>query len=525
MQNETVSSYENIQKLIHELQNTHFIDYQESKKKCEVLLSLCEDSKYSYGTAFAHARIALCLLYLNDPESFLHHLKRAETIANENDYYDVLIDQYNLAGIYHLNLYDDVSAFTAFSKGVEAAILYKDYIACAIFYNNIGDLLASLNAHEEALDNYEKSLNALKKVRDPKVAFYEKNILLNVFEIMYIKKDTKQMDICLQRLDQVKCDQGILPYHVKSAKIRYQKYLNKHADMKEEVQNLLSSMENEIKEVVLPLYLQLLAFSCEHQYKDAIHKIVHNIHVYKDQLNAQEKINVVSILLDFKQNIDIPYENLYKEFFTLINKTEQLSKSMNCDSLKNMLHLYYIDRENKQAQQRQKDLSEIVNIDELTGLYNRRHYSETFQQYIHDKRIHKLAFVMIDIDFFKEYNDTYGHLSGDNVLQGVANAIARNLPETGIAAHYGGDEFSCLLYNCEDEQVRSFIEKVQEEVRIKNWEHLANKKYKRITLSFGFVNQKITSSTKETQLMKLADKALYSSKNKGRNTYSKYEKE
>ena len=127
---------------------------------------------------------------------------------------------------------------------------------------------------------------------------------------------------------------------------------------------------------------------------------------------------------------------------------------------------------------------------------------------------------MIDVDYFKEFNDTYGHVQGDVILKSVADSLMDNMPSDVFVARFGGDEFSCMCINKSDDEIINYIKSIQNNIKNKKIEHKGNKNNNYLTLSFGFYNGALTSS-----MLEKADEALYQSKSKGRNTFSMYAKE
>ena len=165
---------------------------------------------------------------------------------------------------------------------------------------------------------------------------------------------------------------------------------------------------------------------------------------------------------------------------------------------------------NRRMQKDRKKIEKLSITDHLTKLYNRRHFSDTidkeFARAIRRKEC--LSFLMIDADKFKSYNDTYGHLQGDELLVSLAKVlkgIAKRSED--LAFRMGGEEFGVLLPNTDINGARIIAEKIREEVQNNT----------KITVSVGLscVYPKIGEISEE--LLKLADSNLYKAKEEGRN--------
>ncbi|OPX41967.1 phytochrome-like protein cph2 [Ruminiclostridium hungatei] len=162
------------------------------------------------------------------------------------------------------------------------------------------------------------------------------------------------------------------------------------------------------------------------------------------------------------------------------------------------------------------NLQELATIDGLTGVYNRVYFHKKFEEEFNAARTlgYDLALVILDIDKFKKFNDTYGHLFGDVVLKSVAQTVKNNIKSTDTIARFGGEEFVIILPRM---SARDAYEKV-EELRIK----IANNIIKdnvilaSVTASFG-ISSFPDISANQMELIRDADNALYNAKENGRN--------
>ena len=159
--------------------------------------------------------------------------------------------------------------------------------------------------------------------------------------------------------------------------------------------------------------------------------------------------------------------------------------------------------------------------DALTGLYNRRHFDNTVErEFLRSKRYGRaLSIAIIDIDFFKKINDTYGHLCGDYILKEVAYLVLDNFRKTDIVFRYGGEEFVVLLTETTLEQTFVPLERLRKNIE----KHLFKFEDNNInvTISIGVAEN---NTELVNEFLKNADKALYKAKNSGRNSVVLHEK-
>ncbi len=162
--------------------------------------------------------------------------------------------------------------------------------------------------------------------------------------------------------------------------------------------------------------------------------------------------------------------------------------------------------------------------DALTQLYNRRHFDSMFLKEIQraTRSRTSLSLIIIDIDFFKQYNDIYGHTAGDDCLKKVADSIKRVFKRSGdLPSRYGGEEFAIILPGCDGLELQERAETMRHEVCALEIPHTGSKAGDNLTISVGAVTYKSTSQAlrapKPKDLFSEADKALYRAKARGRN--------
>ena len=166
------------------------------------------------------------------------------------------------------------------------------------------------------------------------------------------------------------------------------------------------------------------------------------------------------------------------------------------------------------------ELQRLTRVDGLTGLANRRYFDEFFTaEWKRAVRTQTpLSVLMIDIDCFKRYNDTYGHLAGDQVLRQVAETIQRNCGRsTDLGARYGGEEFIMVLCNTPITGIRAVGETLRQVIADLKLRHMASVVADHVTVSIGGASIIPRLSQSEALLIDAADRALYRAKDGGRN--------
>jgi diguanylate cyclase (GGDEF)-like protein len=167
-----------------------------------------------------------------------------------------------------------------------------------------------------------------------------------------------------------------------------------------------------------------------------------------------------------------------------------------------------------------KELLRLSNVDGLTKIYNRRYFDKSLRIGINilQRTSMPISVLMCDIDFFKKYNDTYGHVAGDDCIRSVADTIQEHCKRVSdIAARYGGEEFGVILPNTRSNEAVSLAEKIRCSVEQKQIPHKTSTINEFVTLSIGVSSLIPDHRTTPLTVTALADKALYESKLRGRN--------
>jgi diguanylate cyclase (GGDEF)-like protein len=202
-----------------------------------------------------------------------------------------------------------------------------------------------------------------------------------------------------------------------------------------------------------------------------------------------------------------------------------------CDQLAGVVHLAAVNQQlsatteeleqsNRRLREMNRTLTELSIVDSLTGLANRRQFDRLLD--LEWRRAVRsalpLALLFIDIDFFKPYNDVYGHLRGDAVLAEVAKVLASSFTRAGdLVARYGGEEFAVLLPNTDQRGAADLAELARARVEARGIPHPASSTSAVLTASIGVATSRGDARLTGSSLVESADRALYRAKAEGRN--------
>jgi diguanylate cyclase (GGDEF)-like protein/PAS domain S-box-containing protein len=226
------------------------------------------------------------------------------------------------------------------------------------------------------------------------------------------------------------------------------------------------------------------------------------------------KENALFIMLrDLKERMEIEeeLERTKKEFTEKIRERDLYAREAEVirDLYKEKL---------KEIEVMKEEAVRLSYTDDLTGIYNHRFFIQQLTLEVERQKRYAtpLSLLMIDIDYFKNYNDAHGHLAGDQVLKAIAILIQRGVRQSDIIARYGGEEFSAIVINTGKEKGLEIAERVRKNVEEARFPHERAQPNKDLTVSVGVATFSTSISTL-TDLIREADHALYRAKKGGRN--------
>lgn len=218
--------------------------------------------------------------------------------------------------------------------------------------------------------------------------------------------------------------------------------------------------------------------------------------------------------LNYANQTSVALENAHL-FSNLQNELEQRQKLINDLDTANV----QLEEQVREIQRLHNTLREQVVRDVLTGLHNRRYLAETLGRELARavREGYPVCFIMIDLDHFKKINDTYGHVTGDFVLQHLANQLQIHTRSGDIVCRYGGEEFLLVLPNTSTETAIQIANRLR--IALQDSNVFENGQIINATISLG-ISEFPTDDSTETGTLEKADKALYSAKRNGRNQVS-----
>lgn len=499
-----------------------YSDLELEKSLCLDLLKIATDEEDSYGIAFAHTYLADYYVSENDVKEVSVHLAQAKTLVETIEGCDELeLRIYILLGIHYEMLTDEQSTIKSYLRAMTFAEKIGDKMAQCIILNNIGIALVRQKNNQVSLEYFQHAYEVFKE--EPNMQIRTK-LLSNLTDMSLL---LGQMDNARKYI--IECetgekDQEIMERFRRKNWCCYYAGLGDSEKAKFWVTQVLEIIDWYKRD-------RFESFENFNALCDAMLKINHKeyaltfLHLMEescsgtlDQLQPLEEKHLKCITTFEPEE---SHGKAYKRFY---EKNEEFRIQVNntiVNAMQTKMDLEKVNTEKEELQRQHKDLEVQVSLDELTGLYNRRFLDGRMTKWSREIGTTIFGIIMLDVDYFKEYNDFYGHVEGDKVLTVIGACLKENAIEGIYSCRYGGDEFACLCEGITSEEMEEYIVAVRNDLDSRKLLHQESPCNDYVTLSIGYSSQCVHSETEAYLLLQTADQALYHSKLAGRNTYRK----
>lgn len=240
--------------------------------------------------------------------------------------------------------------------------------------------------------------------------------------------------------------------------------------------------------------------------EDRSHK---NLAYQRVKFDAQDKANQMALLQQKNKNLSIETALQRGKYQNLV-----LMLTLGLAAL-TILGAWFV-----RTLRQKNSFRKTAQIDGLTQVSNRAHFTQCAQKAF-DGRNGVVSLILFDMDFFKKINDTYGHPTGDWVLKAVCHTVKRRLPKEALLGRMGGEEFAVCLPTFSEQEARAVAERCRKAIAAVDTRHSSFSF--QMTASFGIATRGVRGSFSFEQALVAADKALYVSKNEGRNRVTVYQ--
>ena len=504
-----------VKSYIEKIKEAHFKNQEEERRLCEELITYSQANHNAYGLGFAYTYLLDYHIAMHDTEGCSPVLKTALEFHNGHEFLDLRMQVFNFAGIYYSYIHDDITAFDYFLKSLELAEALNDSFMKYRLYNNIAVSFHNKKDCESALAYYQQAYDYLNFSHlEGLYTQYQLYLLQNLINCS-IALDSKELvlEYC-GRLEQLYEEQ---PRLKEDLSVPWQNVVilsdfGKREEAYEILRSHLCWEEDPLGATdIIELYPHILDILLEWKEKALAEKVLESLcrHLERESPRARQEACSHEIrfyeIFGMTERLPDAYERYYQA-------SKEALGSVAHNQIRAMKEKLY----SFEVQQKLNRLQKLSYMDGLCDIYNRRYYTEQLERAMKETSVKRLGIIILDIDYFKEYNDYYGHNSGDLVLKKVALCLKEEAADQITPCRYGGDEFCCICEDLGGEDIGRYLRNVHERLNRLGIEHAMSRAASVVTLSAGYSVRPLEGLNQQ-ELFHEADEALYWAKTRGKN--------
>lgn len=518
--------FEVMENLITKLVNDQYNSIDEKLKAAEELLDVAKMNAYPYGQAVASYYIASCNFLLKRNKVCIQFLELCLQITRKEKFYALEGKCCIYYGLFYASACDFILAFQYYLEAAEATKKANDYCSTGIVYNNIASIFQEHGDYENARLFYSKSYDETLKGNSPFLSEHLLVVLSNFSEISRLTgryDDAKKyLDLCeIYLKDNISKSKE---YLIECTKACYLLDIGEISEAHQIIDNLFNQSIETLDDqyfsfVILETLCKALLTAKDQAYAYRVLQKLLAFNKSDDLLSIQ---SIAKLRVQYYEIFNDPIQlaKSYQQFYEVFERSQKGTDKLLTERLEEKIKIFEMinemRKENDLLEKEANTLHDIANVDELTGLYNRRFFQKQITKSYPSNSI--IGIIMIDVDYFKEYNDTYGHTMGDYALRVIASCMKAQQTESFIPCRYGGDEFVCVTIDIPLDVMTSIIERIQMKLKEQAIEHRKSKSSQILSVSIGYCCRTLEQAGDIQKIIDQADLALYDSKVKGRNT-------
>lgn len=506
---------QSIEEIETEIMSERIENISLEKELCYTLNEKAKLANDHYALAFSYTFLGDYYLAMRENTSAVHYLNLALTLSESMHYEDLLIHIYNFMGMYYYTIYDEVTSLDFHLKSLYYAKKKNQIVSMSSSYNNMATCFELKNNYQEAMRYYHKSYDILKELPDEYL--YRKILSLsNLCSCSYYLRKTDDILEYMKEFDKYAegNDLAIIRFF-KVYSVMLSQAENKDHTKLYQVADQFFAMVSKIDSPLLVYQTMLnvctlfLESKSEPYAKKSIEVIKQANH--DEDLKSQKEVQkfIIRFCQLFGDEANLAKE--YARFYEIIMAIENTQHETRIAGLLAKIELYKA-KEKQESLKKEKIVMELLmNVDDLTDINNRRSFNHALEELKHSKT-DTIAIAMLDIDNFKEYNDSYGHQMGDEALIEVGKTLKKFSTDNIQVYRYGGDEFAVIFKNQNEEVVHQVLKQLSQDILDKKIRHCNSYVCEYLSVSYGYAFSSEQNKAVD-QLLYQADQNLYVIKN------------
>lgn len=516
-----------VQLLIGEIQKNRGKNSTVLIEACNKLLTFGNSLKDDALVGYAHFSKGETYYLLNDAYNFYSEMLAClSPLEQSQDWQNVAMAN-NMLGIASLNRGNAPFALDYFIKAISICEDYHLPDIEWIIHLNLGSLYLNIEEYQKSISHIEIAYRYIIGHKDMEGYIQNFTVAMLGMGRAYLKLEDPDNFIEVEKRIKTDC----IPYLQEAEKIVIYCYFARvHQALKEYVaRDYWIDMVNKYTSAKMPImdvfddfydYLDMLLATEKYDDFFKAYTILDDLTKHTAIKNLERKLLTLKIRYYRRIGRIEEYKLASVLYFELSEFMERENRLMVSNMIVMRNSYMELTQINKKVEEENTFLQKRSETDPLTGMYNRLKLNEyiekAFEKAIKNKK--KIAVEILDIDFFKQFNDNYGHQAGDDCIRFVANTLIEMSKEEGIfSARYGGDEFVVIYENMSEKKVKEQAELLGKRIYDANMEHKFSLTDTRVTISQGLCIGTPDKASSFFAYLQGADKMLYEVKQQSRN--------
>ncbi len=453
--------------------------------------------------------------------------------------FDILADVYNLRGVSYTVMGDNQKALTDFLLAISYSKKKKEKL---VMENNIGVLYFDFENYAEAYKYFERVYSSTIKYYNLETGEVSKNcpsisIMVTLINMADVLAQLERYDEALVYLDRI--DQYIAVFKDRAVSVKENQILYKicHAkiafgqqDLKEALRyswEIIDLLNNQKLDADSSHDAQrLIPYLTKYGFLKEAKILLDNIYENANRFNTTAHwVEYYTCAIDYykaEQNIAKLIES-YDQYFYYAKEKEVENNKKFVRDIETKISLEKIRTKQKESEEKARYLKLLSETDGLTGVLNRYSMNKMCDDLFKRAQVEGkyMGLMLFDVDCFKEYNDTYGHVAGDECLKAVSAVLNEFSDAHHFVARYGGDEFLLMAFDQTNEDMEQVANEIKDKIHALKMEHKNSKNEEKIvSLTIGVTNHIPKSDETVLDEIQMTDEALYTAKKIKRGTIS-----
>lgn len=497
-------------------------------EECQKILAYAAESKSEVLFGLGYYYFAEHCWVENDGEKTMHCLTECTKYFQTAQMYEFLARTYNMLGAVSDSRNNKAVALNYYYLGLQCAEKYRFSYVLGMITSNIAHILVRMKQFEGALALYLRSVEQYEEAEDG--LFLNYNMTESMAHAgscyLWLGEKRKAYEL-LERIEQIKKEQPDRIYSEISIEIfRGECFVaqDKREESLQCISAILGFLEDEsslgdISGRLANISALLLHFDAYDEMEKLFRKIA-----------ALETENRTVLFMDMypywskallSKNRMEEYVECTEQYFQAYEKDKENGRQVAARIMELQDRFRSVEKEQERMIASNRMLEALALYDSMTNLANRTLFNEQESRKFEEAQKQGKLFgvELLDIDFFKQYNDRYGHLAGDACIEAVASVLRGLGDERVFCGRYGGDEFVIIYSNMTPEEIEEIAKRIQSSIREKKIAHGASECSDIITVSQGIFVKVPEELNREWDFNAMADTALYCAKRAGKNRY------